>query len=125
MSDFILPSGEAGAPDLNPTIPQPLGELTPASAPIEWCREFFRETLPVVKPHLRVLDVHGPNLHLLGRSFMSGRYFELWVNGAAFLRWGRGAFAGDAFPTLSIDVREFLISGLTPDSWAATSFEED
>lgn len=34
-------------------------------------------------------------------------------------RTGRGPLIQDAFPHLSVDDREFLISGSTPEEWAA------
>ena len=31
--------------------------------------------------------------------------------------WRRGALIQDAFPTLAADVREFIMSGITPKEW--------
>ena len=32
-------------------------------------------------------------------------------------KYNKGALIQDAFPNLSVDEREFLLSGLTPDQW--------
>ena len=42
---------------------------------------------------------------------------EHWLNS--------GTLVQDAFPHLSADVREFLMSGITPDEWNATFPEGD
>lgn len=42
-------------------------------------------------------------------------------------RWEAGEFVQDVFPHLSDDEREFLMTGITPDEWAAmeAALEED
>lgn len=42
---------------------------------------------------------------------------DAWING--------GLMAQDAFPHLSANDREFLISGVTPEEWEATFGEEE
>ena len=32
-------------------------------------------------------------------------------------KWGNGILIQDAFPTLSIDEREFIKTGITPEEW--------
>jgi len=32
-------------------------------------------------------------------------------------QWRRGALIQDAFPTLAADIREFIMSGITPKEW--------
>jgi hypothetical protein len=39
--------------------------------------------------------------------------------------WQQGALIQDVFPDLTDDQREFLISGLLPESWDALFPEED
>ena len=42
---------------------------------------------------------------------------EITVKEADVLSWNEGALAQDAFPYLSADEREMLISGICPDCW--------
>jgi hypothetical protein len=44
---------------------------------------------------------------------------ELPVTLDQFSAWRAGMLAQDAFPNLSADDREFIISGLTPEDWKA------
>lgn len=51
---------------------------------------------------------------------MTGRRNTLFVEGAthAGLRaWEQGALIQDALPNVSVDHREFIMSGITPDVW--------
>ena len=38
---------------------------------------------------------------------------------AALIKWQGGALITDAFPTLSADDREFIMTGITPEEWNA------
>lgn len=42
---------------------------------------------------------------------------EITVREADVLLWNEGALVQDAFPYLSADEREMLISGICPDCW--------
>lgn len=44
---------------------------------------------------------------------------------AGLIRWTAGELIQDALPDLTLDQREFLISGLDPDEFDALSDEED
>ena len=44
---------------------------------------------------------------------------DLPVTSAQIIAYDRGALVQDAFPGLDADQREFMISGATPDEWAA------
>ncbi len=44
---------------------------------------------------------------------------------AAHARWKAGALIQDAFPTLSADDREFIMTGITPEEWAEIFGEEE
>lgn len=53
---------------------------------------------------------------------------EVPVDPAAYLAWKDGLdtrFVQDAFPELSADDREFLLTGVTPEEWAAMLPVED
>ena len=45
------------------------------------------------------------------------RINEITVREADVLLWNAGALVQDAFPYLSADEREMLISGICPDCW--------
>jgi hypothetical protein len=54
-------------------------------------------------------------------SKMTGREHtrEIAISGEQLARWKGGAYIQDVCPHLSPDDREFLISGVTPEEWAA------
>ena len=54
------------------------------------------------------------------RSLMSGitRTRDLDVTPAQLRAWDTGTLVQDAFPNLSADDREFLMTGITPEEWA-------
>ena len=49
-----------------------------------------------------------------------GHANEVMVNEDDYWNWQDGAFVQDAFPYLSPDEREMLISGICPKCWDAT-----
>lgn len=49
---------------------------------------------------------------------MCGRANEIEVNDFDYLDWSDGMLAQEAFPYLSVQEREMLISGICPDCWA-------
>lgn len=49
---------------------------------------------------------------------------EIKVRMDDFFRWQEGELAQNAFPYLSADEREMLISGVCPKCWAKTFGEE-
>ena len=54
-----------------------------------------------------------------------GRPNEIEVNKADFLRWKDGELAQVAFPYLSAEDREMLISGICPECWNGMFGDED
>jgi hypothetical protein len=60
------------------------------------------------------------------KSPISGKFntMDLPIEEWQILLWERGAHAQNAFPDLTADQREFLISGITSEEWDAT-FKED
>jgi len=48
-----------------------------------------------------------------------------WIDGSTRFDGGRGALIQNAFPFLSLDEREFLLTGMTPDEWDEICGEED
>ena len=56
-----------------------------------------------------------------------GMPHDVEVDFLDFCAWQNGALAQDAFPYLSADEREMLISGICPDCWERTfgGYEED
>ena len=54
-----------------------------------------------------------------------GEYHEVMVSEADYAAWQGGELAQDAFPYLTADEREILISGICPKCWADTCGGED
>lgn len=54
-------------------------------------------------------------------STLSGKTheMELPITPEQLRRWEQGEFVQDVFPHLTADQREFLMTGITPDEWAA------
>ena len=50
---------------------------------------------------------------------------EITVKEADFILWSAGTLVQDAFPYLSADEREMLISGICPDCWENLFSEEE
>lgn len=44
---------------------------------------------------------------------------ELPITPEQLRRWEQGEFVQDVFPHLTADQREFLMTGITPEEWAA------
>lgn len=71
------------------------------------------------------------NLHevcVITRCPFCGRANEIEVNEIDYFDWDDGVKAQDAFPYLSDNEREMLISGICPtcwDSWVSTIKEEN
>jgi hypothetical protein len=55
-----------------------------------------------------------------GPCVITGELYSVTVLGSDLHRYNRGALMQDAFPGLSADDREFLISGCSPAGWLAT-----
>ncbi len=43
----------------------------------------------------------------------------------AVAAWNRGMMIQDAFPMLDAGQREFILTGITPEEWAATFSDEE
>jgi len=54
-----------------------------------------------------------------------GKANEIEVNEMDYLDWQDGALVQDAFPYLSAEEREMLISGICPTCWAKTFGEDE
>jgi len=50
---------------------------------------------------------------------------ELDVTEAQIARWQGGEYIQDAMPQLTVDEREFIMTGTTPEEWAAAFPEEE
>lgn len=61
------------------------------------------------------------------KSTMSGisRTQDLPVTPTQFDTWEEGALIQDAFPQLSEDQREFLMTGITADEWDEAFLEDE
>ena len=56
------------------------------------------------------------------QSPFSGQWnvLEIDVTDAQIAAWENGMLAQDAFPQLSADDREFIMTGITPEEWKET-----
>ena len=59
-------------------------------------------------------------------SMISGKTntMVLSITNAQLERWVGGELIQDVFPDLSVDQREFLMTGITPEEWDLTFGEE-
>jgi predicted nucleic acid-binding Zn-ribbon protein len=66
------------------------------------------------------MKINHEETTIVTRCPICGRTNFIKVNDADYWDWQDGALAQDAFPYLSADEREMLISGICPTCWANT-----
>lgn len=71
------------------------------------------------------MKINNKEVTIVTRCPFCGRANEVAVNEADYLDWQDGALVQNAFPYLSADEREMLISGICPTCWASTFGDED
>ena len=71
------------------------------------------------------MKINYKEVTIITRCPFCGRANEVAVNEADYLDWQDGVLVQDAFPYLSADEREMLISGICPTCWASTFGDED
>lgn len=59
-----------------------------------------------------------------GPCVVTGKEYSVTVKAESLYKYRRGALIQDAFREVSVDDREFLISGYSPEGWKQ-SFGED
>lgn len=61
------------------------------------------------------------------KSLISGRIttMDLPITDDQIAEFDRGALIQDAFPNLTPNQREFILSGITPEEWDATFADND
>jgi hypothetical protein len=66
-------------------------------------------------------------MNITRKSIITGKVhtLDLPVTEAQIALYKAGALAQNIFPDLDADGREFIISGITPEEWAATFPEEN
>lgn len=64
-----------------------------------------------------MMKVNNKEVCVITRCPFCGRANEVEVNEMDYLDWSDGELAQVAFPYLSADEREMLISGICPDCW--------
>ena len=60
-----------------------------------------------------------------GPCVLTGKTVSVKVPAEGLFAYRQGAYIQDAFPSLSKDDREFLISGMSKEAWDATFAEDD
>ena len=71
------------------------------------------------------MKINNKEVTIVTRCPFCGRANEVAVNETDYLDWQDGALVQNAFPYLSADEREMLISGICPTCWADTFGDED
>ena len=71
------------------------------------------------------MKINNKEVTIVTRCPFCGRANERAVNEADYLDWQDGALVQNAFPYLSADEREMLISGICPTCWESTFGGED
>lgn len=69
-------------------------------------------------------EFFGDNVVLQGVCTVTGKIHSVRVSKKKFEDWHGGQMIQDAFPELSPDQREFIMTGTTPAEWDAM-FEEE
>ena len=67
----------------------------------------------------------GDSIRYTGPCVVTRRPYSVVVLKSGILSYEMGAFIQDAFPDLSADDREFLMSGMSPAGWKITFGEEN
>jgi len=68
---------------------------------------------------VQLLDLTTDTCTIVGKDVFTGQAYEIpQVSVSGLRRWdaGRGKFIQDALPELSVEQREFLLTGLTPEN---------
>ncbi len=66
------------------------------------------------------MKINHKEVTIITRCPFCGRANEVEVNEADYLDWQDGVLVQDAFPYLSADEREALVSGICPTCWEST-----
>jgi hypothetical protein len=73
---------------------------------------------------LFVSDFDDANYKISGRCVVTGESYYVIANKQAMQQYKDGEYVQVAFPNMSKDDREFLISGISPEGWDQT-FDEN
>lgn len=60
-----------------------------------------------------------------GPCVLTGKQHSVTVKAAGLYKYHQGALIQDAFPELSADDREFMLSGMSPEAWKMTFGEDE
>ena len=71
-------------------------------------------------PLLRKIINGDGTITLFGPCAVTGEKYEVTVKEEELKQYEAGEYAQNAFPNLSADDREFLISGTSPEGWRLT-----
>lgn len=76
------------------------------------------------RPWIEAIDLTCGPAKVVGRCMVSGKRIELLVDEAELNAWNNGEYIQKAFPTMSIDDREWLISGISGEEFDKMFQEE-
>src|SRR5690606_25424859 len=63
------------------------------------------------------VEQRGQEVTVSGNCVFTGEYYAVTVPSEQYKKWNEGMLAQNAFPNLSADDREFLISGIAREGW--------
>lgn len=64
------------------------------------------------------MKINRKEIQLVNVCPFCGKSSRVWVNEIDYAQWKNGTLAQDAFPYLSPDEREILISGVCSSCWS-------
>lgn len=69
--------------------------------------------------HCTYTEVHEPEHYYIftGKCIETGKPYTVKVPGRELYNYRQGMHIQDAMPSVSVDDREFLLSGLSPEGW--------
>lgn len=75
--------------------------------------------MPTITPIDYVWNFEGTIAKVRAKSVYSGEYneMEIPITKEQFEDWKKGNLIQNAFPQLTADQREFLLTGITPEEW--------
>ena len=73
----------------------------------------------------RIEKINSDTVLIKGNCIVTGKPYEVKTENKCFIDYMNGALLQDAFPNLSIDDREFLKTGYSPEGWNQIFGEEN
>lgn len=72
----------------------------------------------------KITPLDGGEIRITATCVVTKKPYSVVVKRSAYNKWQSGILAQNAFPDLSLEDREFLISGTSPEGWNKMFGEE-